>query len=122
MGTKAIITDSYTGRTARYVAAYRGKYPVLAICYRERTMRELSLSYGVYPMFQHETRTSREYLFRGLNLLIERGWLTREDLIAYVGGACGEGCGSTFLEINSVGKVLADYKHYVLPNLEESDR
>lgn len=122
LGTKAIITDSYTGRTARYVAAYRGKYPVLAICYRERTMRELSLSYGVYPMFQHETRTSREYLFRGLNLLIERGWLTREDLIAYVGGAFGEGGGSTFLEINSVGKVLADYKHYVLPNLEESDR
>lgn len=56
LGTKAIITDSYTGRTARYVAAYRGKYPVLAVCYKERTMRELALSYGVFPMYQAETK------------------------------------------------------------------
>ena len=122
LGTKAIITDSYTGRTARYVAAYRRKYPVLAVCYKERTMRELALSYGVFPMYQAETKTSREYLYNGLNLLIGRGWLTRDDLIAYVGGAFGEGGGSTFLEINQVDRVLDDYHHYVLPNLEESDR
>ena len=57
-----------------------------------------------------------------MNLLIGRGWLTRDDLIAYVGGAFGEGGGSTFLEINQVDRVLDDYHHYVLPNLEESDR
>lgn len=55
-------------------------------------------------------------------MLIGRGWLTRDDLIAYVGGAFGEGGGSTFLEINQVDRVLDDYHHYVLPNLEESDR
>ena len=32
---RAIITDSYSGRTARNLAAFRGKYPVLAICYNE---------------------------------------------------------------------------------------
>ena len=31
---RAIITDSYQGRTARNLAAFRGKYPVLAICYK----------------------------------------------------------------------------------------
>lgn len=119
LGTKAIITDSYTGRTARYIAAYRGKYPVLAICYKEKTMRELALSYGVFPMYQEETQSSREYLFNGLNLLIQKGWLTRDNLIAYVGGAFGEGGGTTFLEINRVGKVLDDFNQYLLPNLEE---
>ena len=44
---RAIITDSYSGRTARNLAAFRGKYPVLAICYKEKTMRHLALSYGV---------------------------------------------------------------------------
>ncbi|MCH5328829.1 MAG: pyruvate kinase [Coprobacter sp.] len=122
LGTKAIITDSYSGRTARSVAAYRGKYPVLAICYKERTMRELALSYGVFSMYQEETKTSREYLYNGLNLLINRGWLTRNDLITYIGGAFGEGSGSTFLEINRVDKVLSHYHRYVLPNLEETDR
>ena len=41
---RAIITDSYSGRTARNLAAFRGKYPVLAICYKEKTMRHLALS------------------------------------------------------------------------------
>ena len=45
LGTKAIITDSYTGRTARYISSYRGSYPTLAICYHENVVRLLALSY-----------------------------------------------------------------------------
>ena len=45
---KAIITDSYTGRTARYLAAFRGTSTVFSICYNPRVMRMLSLSYGVW--------------------------------------------------------------------------
>ena len=119
LGVKAIVTDSYTGRTARNIAAYRGKYPVLAVCYRESTMRELALSYGVIAVYQPETNTSREYLHNGLKLMIDRGWITRDDLIAYIGGAFGEGGGSTFLEIDPVGKVLDCYSSYLLPNLED---
>ena len=33
LGVKGIITDSFTGRTARNIAAYRGKSPVFALCY-----------------------------------------------------------------------------------------
>ena len=106
LGTKAIVTDSYTGRTARYVAAFRGRYPVLAICYYERTIRLLALSYGVFPLYQERTRTSREYLFNGLNHLMEQHLINRDDLIAYLGGGFGEGKGTTFLEINRVGEVL----------------
>ena len=113
------VTDSYTGRTARNIAAYRGKYPVLAVCYRESTMRELALSYGVIAVYQPETNTSREYLHNGLKLMIDRGWITRDDLITYIGGAFGEGGGSTFLEIDPVGKVLDCYNSYLLPNLED---
>lgn len=98
LGTKAIVTDSYTGRTARYVAAFRGRYPVLAICYYERTIRLLALSYGVFPLYQERTRTSREYLFNGLNHLMEQHLINRDDLIAYLGGGFGEGKGTTFLK------------------------
>ena len=44
--------------------------------------------------------------------MIDRGWITRDDLIAYIGGAFGEGGGSTFLEIDPVGKVLDCYNSY----------
>ena len=47
LGVRAIISDSYTGRTARYLAAFRGRAAVFAICYRQEVMRMLSLSYGV---------------------------------------------------------------------------
>ena len=54
MTSRAIITDSYSGRTARNLAAFRGKYPVLAICYKEKTMRHLALSYGVEAIYMPE--------------------------------------------------------------------
>lgn len=119
LNVRAIITDSYSGRTARYLAAYRGKYPILAVCYNERVMRELALSYGVVPMFLPETPTTREYLYNGLTLLIQKGWITPDEMIAYVGGAFGEKGGTTFLEINVVSKVLNCFNKYVIPNLEE---
>lgn len=39
LNIRAIITDSFSGRTARNIAAFRGKYPVFTICYKEKTMR-----------------------------------------------------------------------------------
>lgn len=119
VGTRAIITDSYTGRTARYIAAYRGKYPALAICYNEHAVRWLSLSYGVFPMYEKRTGTQRQYLYNGLNHLIEQHWITRDDMIAYLGGGFGADKGTTFLEINKVGTVLDFYGEYLLPNIEE---
>ena len=85
----------------------------------ERTMRQLALSYGVIAFYQHEMSTSREYLFKGLSSLIENGMITSDDLIAYIGGAFGEGSGSSFLEINKAGLVLKGYDRYILPNLED---
>lgn len=122
VGTRAIITDSYTGRTARYISSFRGKYPTLALCYHQNVIRLLALSYGVFPLYQPRRRTSREYLFFGLEHLMELGLLTKQDRIAYLGGAYGEGKGTTFLEINSVGDVMDNYDNYNLPNLEDTTK
>ncbi|MEG1766211.1 MAG: pyruvate kinase [Muribaculaceae bacterium] len=122
VGSRAIITDSYTGRTARYISSFRGSYPTLALCYHQEVIRILSLSYGVFPFYQQRTKTSREYLYHGLKHLIELGLLTHENTIAYLGGAFGEGHGTTFLEINNVGEVMKNYDYYDLPNLENVER
>ena len=121
IGTKAIVTDSYTGRTARYLASFRGISPTLALCYHKNVTRLLALSYGVYPVYQKKVSTSREYLYHGLNHLIEHGLITPNDLIAYVGGGFGEGKGTTFLEINKVQDVFDNYSCYDLPNLEQPE-
>ena len=119
MNIRAIITDSYTGRTARYVAAFRGKYPVLAICYREKTMRLLSLSYGVLPIFLEEKDNARTYFFSALEMLLKTKRVKPEDMYAYLSGSFGEGGGTTFLEMNKVSTVLTNAEDYYLPSFSQ---
>lgn len=119
LGTRAILTDSFTGRTARYISSFRGHYPTLAICYCENVIRLLALSYGIFPIYQGARESSRQYLRSALSSLIEEGLLTADERIAYLGGGYGEGRGTTFLEINRVGEVLENYASYSLPNLED---
>lgn len=116
---KAIITDSYSGKTARYLAAFRGKSTVYAICYKERVTRELALSYGVWAVFQEEKKSARDYYTSALNNLIDSGRITRDDMVAYLSGSNGEGGGTTFLELNNVGKVLDAGKKYHLPTFND---
>jgi pyruvate kinase len=116
LSTKAIITDSYTGKTARYLAAYRGVNPILAICYKERLVRQLALSYGVTPIYQEEKEDTRHYFFAALKMLIENGYLKFSDKVAYLSGSQNIGGGTTFLEINSIDNIFSNQKEYLLPN------
>lgn len=116
---RAIITDSHTGRTARYLAAFRGTSTVYAICYNHRVTRMLSLSYGVWAVYQPWNDSRRGYFFDALNELIKSGRITRDDMVAYLSGSFGEGGGTTFLEINNVGKVLDLSDKYALPTFKE---
>lgn len=115
---KAIITDSYTGRTARYLAAFRGKSPVYAICYKDRTTRELALSYGIWAVYQEEKNNTKEYFLDALNQLIRQGMVGRGDMVAYLSGSFGEGGGTSFLEINNVGKILDASRNFTPPDFK----
>ncbi|GHT71335.1 pyruvate kinase [Bacteroidia bacterium] len=115
---KAIVTDSFTGRTARYLAAFRGKSPVFAICYRERTTRELALSYGVWAEYQEEKSNTKEYFLNALGKLLKKGMINRNDMVAYLSSSFGEGGGTSFLEINNVGKILDGNKHFLPPTFK----
>jgi pyruvate kinase len=119
LGVRAIISDSLTGRTARYLAAFRGTATVFAICYRKETMRMLSLSYGIWAVYQEWKQSRREYYYSALHHLIKRGMIAKKDKVAYLSGSFGEGGGTTFLEINDVEKVLNESDKYQLPVFED---
>lgn len=118
LNTKAIITDTFSGLTARYLAAYRGTSPILAICYHERSTRELALSYGVFPMYQKGDGNTQQYFIHALQHLIKMGWIEREDMVCFLSGSFGEGFGTTFLEVNQVEKILESRGRYLLPNFD----
>ncbi len=112
---KAIITDSYSGRTARYLASYRGKVPVLAICHSEKTMRRLALSYGVDAVYLPGKINGQDYYFSALQLLLNKGVLSPDEMVAYLSSGL-QSTHTTFLEINKVSEVLEAGVSYVLPN------
>ena len=112
---RAIITDSYSGRTARNLAAFRGKFPVLAICYKEKTMRHLALSYGVEAIYMPELANGQEYYFAALRRLVKEGRLHPTDLVGYLSSGKA-GTQTSFLEINVVEDALKHSEDSVLPN------
>lgn len=118
LGVKAIITDSFTGRTARTLAAFRSKAPVHAICSKEEVARQLSVSYGVTTTFQEETGFTtgkhQEYFLKSLKYLLDKNVISKEDEVAYLSGSFGQGKGTTFLEINNVGRVV-DSSDFEIP-------
>lgn len=122
MNVKAIVTDSHTGRTARVLAAFRGKSPVYAIATTERLARELGLSYGIWAEYQRgkgdgNTKESRRaYFVDAIKHLLEEGLIERKDRVAYLGGSFGEVGGTTYLEIIEAWRILEAKEKYNLPD------
>jgi len=107
---KAVLTDSLTGKTARFLAAFRGTCPVFAMCYNPNVGRELGLSYGVFPRMMEEGGTKEEILVKTLKKLQKKDVLGENDLVAYLGGSFGIGGGTTYLEVITVGALLKKIK------------
>lgn len=104
IGTKAIVADALYGRTARFISSFRGYCPVYAICYRRRTMRWLSLSFGIKAYYYKDYTYQQRYPLQALRDFIEQGLLNPDDRIAVLGAI--NGTGATFLEINAVKAIL----------------
>lgn len=99
---KAIIIDTMSGRTARYLSAFRGNKPVYAICYRQSVMRQLAISYGIHAMHSVQAETHNSFLLSTLYYLERKRWLFKEDLVVVLGGSFGPEKGASFMEIGNV--------------------
>ncbi len=102
----SIVLDTLTGRTGRYVAAFRGSHPVYAMCYDKRVMRELALSYGVYAEHIQQRKSTEEFKKDTLEKLIEKKRFNKEDLIVIIGGSFGPRNGASFLDISTVENLM----------------
>ncbi|HCC69684.1 MAG TPA: pyruvate kinase [Bacteroidales bacterium] len=102
VGARCIIADTVRGRTIRNMAAFRGINYIMAQCYSTRTMRELALSYGVYPGLQEKHKSTDMFLKVALNNLLKAHELKDNDMIVVLAGNFNRGAGSSYIEVGSV--------------------
>ena len=101
---KAIVVDTNSGRTARYLSAFRGGLPVYARCYDEHVMRELALSFGVRPYFSVKPHSRDEFMRDIPQVLLQSGYQP-EDQILVIGGSFGHVRGASFLEVCKISDI-----------------
>lgn len=99
---KAIILDTWTGRTGRYLAEFRPKVPIYAMCYNSFTMRELALTYDVYCYKFEVTGTKEGFVQNSLRILLEDGKISKGDLVGFIGGSFNDEVGATYMEFKYV--------------------
>lgn len=99
---KAIIFDTWTGRTGRYLAEFRPKVPIYGMCYRGFTMREMALTYDIYA-YPFEIQSSKEgFVENSIRILVEDGKLQSGDLVGFIGGSFAHEVGATYMEFTYV--------------------
>lgn len=103
---KYVVLDTKTGRTGRYLAAFRGHKTVMAVCYQVHAQRILALSYGIVPILRNQEIHDRyHFLVDALEFLDQYSKLDDKDLLAIVGGSFGPDGGASYVEIADVSKI-----------------
>ncbi|MBL1150877.1 MAG: pyruvate kinase [Armatimonadetes bacterium] len=83
---KAVLSFSTSGFTARMVARFRPRVPILCASYREKTARQVSVLWGVQPVLTQEFYDTEEMITKGFTAAIERGILKPGDLVVITAG------------------------------------
>ena len=98
--------DTKTGRTGRYLAAFRGRKTVVAVCYSLHAQRILALSYGVVSILRNQEIDDKyHFLVDALEFLDQWRKLRDEDLLAIVGGSFGPDGGASYVELADVRNI-----------------
>lgn len=87
MEADAIFAYTETGDTPRMLSSFSPNCPIYAITQYETTYRQLSLSWGVYPMIIKEKGTINALLSKGMKQTKEKGELKDGDTVVIAGGA-----------------------------------
>lgn len=108
LNAAALVADSYSGRTIRNIGAFRNKVPVFAMCYDERLVRELALTYGINPWFMERCSNSTEFIRNSVSEILKGHHVEDEDTLVIVAGNFGQQHGASFMEISTT----ENFKNY----------
>ncbi len=104
---KAILIDSMSGRTGRYIAAFRCPKPVYAVCYKPIAMRILALSYGIEAEYREPVGFLNDFPLNLMTDLKNEKKIQSRDMVVVVGGSFGAAKGASYMEIGTIKNLTA---------------
>ena len=103
LDAKAIVTSTYSGYTARRVASYRPRTPVVAVTPRAEVQRQLALAWGVIPLLAPVYNTTDEMIQYAAKLAQASGLGKQGDTIVVTAGVpTGVGSQTNMLKVHVI--------------------
>lgn len=103
----AIIVVTKSGRTARMISSFRPKSTIVATVLSEKVRRQLTLSWGIYPIMASEQQTSEDLYEHAIQKSLEYGYVKNGDLVVITGSSTVGISGTTnTLKVHLVGNIL----------------
>ncbi|MCK9223205.1 MAG: pyruvate kinase [Limnochordia bacterium] len=104
LGLKAIISSTRSGSTARKVARFRPKTPIVATTPSVKVARKLSLVWGVFPRIVDFAQDTDTVIELSAQRTCELGIASRGDLVAVTAGVGGSTpVGTNFIKVHELG-------------------
>lgn len=107
LDVSALITPTQSGHSARMIAKYRPKAPIVAVTFSERVCRRLTLSWGVQPVLSVQVYTTDELL----DIAVQRGLETKlftqgSKVIITAGVPVGVSGTTNLMKVHVIGNVI----------------
>lgn len=97
LNAKAIVVCSLSGRTARMVSRFRPPVDIIGICVDQKSVRKLSLSWGVTPVLGESVPTTDVLFYSAYKTAKNEFKLKKGDQIVITGGQINGQSGNTNL-------------------------
>lgn len=104
---KAIFAFSTSGSTVRLLSRMRPQIPIIALTPSKKVFHQLSLGWGVVPLFAPNPKTIEEAFDRISAFALEHGWVQLGDLVVITAGTPFGRSGTTnMMIVDTIGDVL----------------
>ena len=102
LGISVILAISGTGFTARSMARFRPRARIIGLSHNERTVQQLTLSWGITPVLVDDKGSNDEMVRQALEVACDRGYIKQGETVAVLAGADNRSPSSNVLRLERV--------------------
>lgn len=108
LNAKAIIAPTISGSTARFIASFRPKVPVIAVTPSPMVQRQLCMHWGTYPLLTRRLSNTDEVINDAIHVAQDNGMVSPGDTVVLTAGVVGSvRSGTNLMMVRTIERVLA---------------